>query len=482
MTLATRVSLFFLGLLALTLAGFSFTLSFLVARYLDHQQDQRVESALTALTATVEIKSDRVEWEPHERRLDLGSVCWRVQVPGGRVVGSSAEPFPAELLQTAGLDDGLDGRRDQVMGPDGEPWRVQQLRLAPSGPQPVPGRRPPAPHEDGEYPSLVISVAASLEPMESSLRQLRWTLAGLSLAVWSLAALVGRWLCRRTLAPVSHMAASARSIPATEPGRRLEVAPTGDELETLGKSFNGLLDRLQETFERQRRFTGEASHQLRTPLAVMLGQVEVALRRDRPPEEYRRVLGIVADQSSRLHRIVEMLLFLARADAEAALPGVSCLALAPWLDEYLKAWGTHPRASDIRLNPPGEDFPVLAHPPLLGQVVDILLDNACKYSPPGTPITLSLTEKDGYVLLSVEDRGCGIAAEDLSHVFEPFFRSPHLSGTGAGGVGLGLTIAHRITTALNGRLAVESEPGHGSRFTLWLVCGGTRLAGIPFVR
>src|SRR5262249_7637251 len=153
-----------------------------------------------------------------------------------------------------------------------------------------------------------------------ALRRLGWTLAGLSLAVWLVAAGLGRRLCRRALAPVAQMAGAARSIPATEPGQRLPVAATADELGDLGRAFNRLLDRLQEAFERQRRFTGEASHQLRTPLAVLLGQAEVALRRDRPPEEYRRVLTVIAEQAGRLHRLVEMLLFLARADAEAAVP------------------------------------------------------------------------------------------------------------------------------------------------------------------
>ena len=105
----------------------------------------------------------------------------------------------------------------------------------------------------------------------------------------------------------------------------------GDELQDLGESFNDLLARLHEAFERQRRFTGDASHQLRTPLAAMLGQVDVALRRDRPGEDYRRVLTLVRDKTLHLSQIVEMLLFLARADAEAETPGSEEVDLAAWI-------------------------------------------------------------------------------------------------------------------------------------------------------
>jgi signal transduction histidine kinase len=445
MRLATRVSLFFLGSLAVTLAGFSAALYLLAARHLADRLDRQVGAARAALTAAVEIEPGGVEWEPHERRLDLPGVRWQVLDPGGRVVGASPEPFPD--------------------GPEESGWRVLRARVAPPGPAgpaaSLPGRRA------GLYPSLTLAVAAPAGEDAGSLRLLGWTLAALSVVVWSAAALAGRWLCVRTLAPVARMAESARAIPAGEPGRRLEVAATHDELEDLGLSFNGLLGRLHEAFERQRRFTGEASHQLRTPLAVLLGQVEVALRRDRPPEEYRRVLRVVAEQSARLHRVIEMLLFLARADAEAASPAVSPLALRPWLAGHLGAWATHPRAADLRLAG-GAGPHALAHPPLLGQVVDVLLDNALKYSPPGRPVVLSLGADGPHALLTVQDEGCGIGADDLPRVFEPFFRSPRSDGANPTGVGLGLSIARRVVEAAGGRISVESEPGRGSRFIVRL--------------
>lgn len=469
MKLATRVSLFFLGSLAVILAGFSSALYLLASRHLHDQLDRQVASALATLTAVVEIKDDGVEWEPHERRLDLPGVRWLVSDPQGRMVGTSPEPFPAELA----LATMETGQRTRIIDRDDRTWRVVLARISPSVPvRPTTQRenRQDGDNREVKFSSLVIVAAVPAWPVDATLRLLAWTLTGLSLAAWSASALVGRWLCWRTLAPVARMAESARSIRATEPGQRLDVAPTSDELEDLGRSFNGLLDRLQEAFERQRRFAGEASHQLRTPLAVMLGQVDVALRRDRPPEEYRRVLGVVAEQSNRLHRIVEMLLFLARADAEAASPALSNLALGPWLTAHLAGWSSHPRAANLRLMPCAEDLHALAHPPLLGQAVDILLDNACKFSEPDAMVTLSLRADARKIRITVEDAGCGIAPEDLPRVFEPFFQSPHQGRAGRGGVGLGLAIARRIVAAMGGAIEAESEPGRGSRFTVWLNC------------
>jgi signal transduction histidine kinase len=467
MTLARRVSLFFLASLALVLLGFSAALYFLVRGQLDRQAEHQLAGTLSALYAAAEIKPDGVEWEPDERLLPAGSgenaARWAVFTPDGRVRSRSTEPLPEGLLP----------------GQGGEPgWKGATRRLNATDVPPHPSSSSSNSGQDDEprYPFLDFVAGISLAPREAALNWLLGALAGLSLLLWTVAALTGRWVCRRILAPVTHMADSARAIPANATAARLEVAPTHDELEELGQAFNGLLDRLQEAHERQRRFTGEASHQLRTPLAVLLGQIEVALRRERPAEEYRRVLEIAAAQGARLQRIVEMLLFLARADAEAGLPGLERIGPRGWLAQHLTEWANHPRAADIRLTARQEqDCEVSVHPPLLGQVVDILLDNACKYSEPGTPIVLSVRQGDGHAELDVEDRGCGIAEDELPRVFEPFYRSPRLRDRGAGGVGLGLAIARRVAGAMRGQITVESRPGQGSRFTVRLPCPGPEL-------
>jgi heavy metal sensor kinase len=312
-----------------------------------------------------------------------------------------------------------------------------------------------------------VTAALSLRPVEAALRNLALALAALSTGTWLLAAGLGRRLCRRALAPLTRMSASARQMTAADLGQRLPDPGTGDELEDLGRAFNDLLARVHEAFERQRRFTGDASHQLRTPLAALLGQVEVALRRDRPAEEYRRVLGLVERRATHLRQVVESLLFLARAESESEPPGREPVDLAAWVPEQLGRWSAHARAADLRAA--GDlERPALVevHPPLLGQALDNLLDNALKYSAPGTPVTVRLGRDDGAVTLAVEDRGCGIAPEDRPHLFEPFYRSPQARRQGLGGVGLGLAVAQRIVRALGGTITVDSEPDAGSRFVM----------------
>ncbi len=269
------------------------------------------------------------------------------------------------------------------------------------------------------------------------------------------------------------MADCATSMDASDLGRRLPTERTADEVEDLGRAFNGLLDRLQESFERQRRFSGDASHQLRTPLTAMLGQVEVALRRERPAPEYQEVLRCVQQQASRLRRIVESLLFLSRADADASLPDRERIDLAPWFTAHLQSWKEHPRRPDMAVivQEPTPAW-VDVHAGLLGEVVDILLDNACKYSPPERPIRIRLQRFGERIELSVQDEGCGIADSDLGQLFRPFFRSADARRRGVEGMGLGLAIAKRIADVLGATLRVSSAVGRGSCFTLRLPAAG----------
>jgi heavy metal sensor kinase len=471
MTLTNRLSVLFLTTLALVLVGFSGSLYVLARGYLYRQADERLEAALNTLTAAAEISADGVEWEPAERQVRLGSTAaegpliWLVSDPNGQAVDRSVPPEAADFLDEAGGR--LRGTQETAGRLDwqGKDWLFRQQWVRPADGSP----RVPPDNADRRYPHLVVLVATPLAPVQAALARLAWALAGLSLGVWLIALLVGRAVCRRALLPVSRMATSARDMDAAHLGRRLPSAPTGDELEELSRAFNGLLDRLQESFERQRRFTGDASHQLRTPLAAMLGQVEVALRRERPNEEYQRVLASVKEQAERLRDIVEALLFLARADADARLPDREPIELGNWLAMHVRSWADHPRAGDLVVDTDGlgPAF-VAAQRVLLGELVNILLDNACKYSAPGRPIRLKLRRSAGSIELSVEDEGPGIPREDLPHLFRPFFRSFLARERGVEGLGLGLAIARRLASALGGSLTAASDVGRGSYFTLRL--------------
>jgi heavy metal sensor kinase len=483
MTLTTRLSVFFLGALAFVLVGFSVSLYLLAHLYLHRQVDERLESALNTLTAAAEIRPDGVEWEPHERQLSLGreetanALAWMVRDDQGYPLPHSPVLVADDFLHRCSPDLVSGAPGQQVVSYEGRRWLVAQRRVDTSAAAARPEAFwPEPPDQNGneqKYPALVFSAAVSLEPVSAQLRTLAAVLSGLSLGVWLVAVVLGRRLCRRALLPLTSMAEAARGMSAANLDQRLPAPRTQDELADLGQAFNELLARLQESFERQRRFTGDASHQLRTPLAAMLGQVEVALRRVRSTPEYRDILDRVHEQAVGLRRIVEMLLFLARADAESRAPQLEPVNLSAWLDQCRSRWSTHPRAKDLRMEcSAGEMLFVQAQPALLDQLVDNLLENACKYSPDDSPITLRLKRQGDSVLVSVEDAGWGIAPDDLLHVFEPFYRSAAARKRGIGGVGLGLAVARRIAVALGGSLDVESTVNEGSRFTLRLPAVG----------
>ncbi len=462
MSLNARLSAFFLTTLALVLAGFSLSLYFLARGHFHRQTEERLRAALDTLAAAAERDEHGLEWEPLEHHLTLGQdsaadqVRWTVVGDNGKSVGRSAN-LGDEKLATLSEEPGI---ATSATGPDGAPWYLANLRLEADEHVTLTA---------GRHRALVLTAGLSLAPLERTLQTLGTALAGLSIGVWLAAALAGRRLAGSALSPLSRMAVSARAMNATDLAARLSETGTGDELADLQRAFNGLLDRLQEAFERQRRFTGDASHQLRTPLTALLGQIEVALRRDRPAEAYRQTLELAYGQASHLHKIVEALLFLTRADLEAG-PGIlEEMDLTTWLPLQLGRWSGDERASDLRTESAlGGPFVVRAQPILLGQLFDNLLENALKYSEPGSLVTVSLERTAGVILLTVSDEGRGIAAADLPHIFEPFYRAADVRRLGKPGVGLGLAVAQRIAIALGGEITVESSSGQGSRFTLRL--------------
>ncbi len=205
---------------------------------------------------------------------------------------------------------------------------------------------------------------------------------------------------------------------------------------------------------------------MRTPLTVLIGQIEVALRQERSGEEYRRVLGSALGRAVQLGQIVEALMFLGRAEADARLPECEPLELDRWVAGHLAA---RPAAEVVERALQADGAWVRAHPPLLGQLLDNLLDNARKHGRPGAPILVQTSREGGVVVLAVEDAGPGISPEDIPRVFEPFYRSAQARRRGIAGVGLGLAVVERIAVAFGGSVGVRSGPGGGCRFEVRLV-------------
>jgi signal transduction histidine kinase len=469
MSLVTRVSVAFLVALALALGGFSACLYYVAGLRLRLALDQELEATLDRFPERAPGETGRVTWAIYDeagRRTESTPGAARPMVLDGR----DLVPLAVDVATT-------------ITGPDGLRWRVLARPLGGGrrrgGPPEGRGgehhqeksardeRKGAGPGRDRDRPPRVLAAWASLEPVEAEIRSLAAILPLLSAGLWALAALIGHHFGRRALAPLTLMARSARAMPFDD--GRLPTPGTRDELDEFAASFNGLLDRLHVALERQRQFTGQASHQLRTPLAALIAAIDVARRRPRTVDEHERVLDGLRNDSLRLWRVVEALLFLARADADAELPNRECLDLSAWAADHLRARSGPEPTADLRFEPGGgEPLWTKAHAPLLGQLLDNLLENACKYSPPGTSIIVRASCEPAAVALAVEDHGCGIPAEELARVFEPFYRAESARRLGHAGVGLGLAVARRIAATHGGTLTAESEPGRGSRFVVRL--------------
>lgn len=471
MTLTNRLSLFLVVVIAVVLVTFSAVLYALADHYLPRQLDDRLDASLKTLASAAEVEPDGVEWEPHTHPLSVvhdEHLYWIVTDDTGAVIDRSPQPRAADLMDAARRGLAAGHRSPRRVNHSGRAWRVGRVRVE----HPAPPSEPLKPRK---HVALEITVAVPLGSVHETLRTLGVALVGLTSVILAAVLMASRAVCRRALAPVTRMAAAARSMGAADLTHRLPRPVPADELGLLADSFNGLLGRLAEAFARERRFTGEASHQLRTPLTALIGQVEVALRRDRTPEEYRRALGAVLEQAQRLHRVVEALLYLARSEADARPPDVERVDLAAWVPAYLRRWEAVPRAADLVFESPAGAVPVAIHPDLFGELLDALIDNAVKYSAPGTPVTVRTGGTPDRAWVEVEDRGCGVAVDEVPHLFRPFFRSQAARQRGAPGVGLGLAVAARIAGALGGTIEFASEVGRGSRVTVRLPSGAQPL-------
>jgi heavy metal sensor kinase len=283
------------------------------------------------------------------------------------------------------------------------------------------------------------------------------------------AGLGGYWLATRSLRPLRVMAGQTRSITSQNLSRRLEIGPSSEELEALAQTFNELLARLDTSFETMRRFIADASHELRTPVAVIRGEADVALNRERSPAEYRESLAIIHDESKRLSCLIDDLLNLARADAGHVVLRMGELYCNDLLAECCRWVQPLAAAKAISIEcRSGADMEYRGDEALLRRMLLNLLDNAIRYTPPGGTIVVSLDRACDSFAIRVSDTGIGIAPEAASRVFERFYRGDEARSREAGGFGLGLSIVKWIAESHRGSVELTSAPSAGATFTVRL--------------
>ncbi len=315
-------------------------------------------------------------------------------------------------------------------------------------------------------PGECLLVGRSIEGEQIALREYARWLAAISGAVLALGLAVGWLIATRAIRPVAVITSTARRIARGELSERIPIREKNNELGRLAIALNETFAQLEESFARQSRFTADAAHELRTPVAIILAQAQRVLTRERDAATYQHTLEACVNAARRLQQLTESLLELAAQDAGAlALKIESCdlAELARETTDLLQPLLEERRlALTLALSP----APCPADPSRLTQVVLNLLTNALEHTPAEGTVTVQTDLTDGYATLSVTDTGRGIAPEHLPRIFDRFYRTDDSRNRRTGGAGLGLAICQSIAAAHGGTLEVSSALGKGSTFTM----------------
>ena len=378
---------------------------------------------------------------------DAGDVFAQLLASDGRVIATTDELPPSSLFE--GVTLGSDPLVVERQIPTDEAQEWLRIHAIPVG--------------DGR----TLVVAAGFEDQRAMLGALATELAiALPVAV-VLAALLGWFVGRAALRPVERMRSEAEAIFVSEPGRRLPVPPTRDELAALGESLNRMLERIEGAVERERRLVDDASHELRTPLANMKVEIELALRRARTPSELEAALRSTADETDRLARLAADLLVLARARRGRLPVQRELVDLAPIVEAVVAEF--RGRATDASISLTASVAPglqALVDKARIRQSLENLIDNALRHTPIHGSVSVAVARRDDALEISVRDSGAGFAEGFLEDAFEPFSRADEGRARSDGGAGLGLAIVRAIAEAHGGSVRAANCTPSGTRIEI----------------
>lgn len=377
------------------------------------------------------------------------------------------------VLMTPGMAEQLDlarvssqtsshpGRPLPMRGTQGRPFRILSV---------------PAQVGSSAAISDTLQIAIDVSQKEALLARFRFWFWGIFLATFILFPWIGYQIARRGIRPVQEMATTARHISSSNLRERIRLDGYPFELASLARTFNQMLDRLEESFERISRFSADIAHDLRTPVNNIRGEAEVALARSRSSDEYRDVIESCLEEAVRLSDLIGDLLFLARA--ESPLTRLRCepvdvVELLGGVREYYEAAASH---GGVSLTMAIDDKPVIARVDraLLQRAVGNLVSNSLAHTLPGGAVHLETKSDLSTVQIAVSDNGVGIPDDALPRVFDRFFRVDSSRSQGSGGTGLGLAIVQSIALLHGGKAEIASQLGEGTKVILRLPLGRGR--------
>jgi len=394
--------------------------------------------------------------------------------------GPDADPASLQQKFTDMYQVKDDGKYLQVLDQNGV-WIYRSKRMIEAGLRPgAPGALPPQGtvvefhqgtryvralsypvHANGHVYSVQTGIALNKSMVLLSV--FRTQLLLLTPAVLILAAIGGHFMSRKALAPVAAIATEARRVNDRNLQIRLPITSTRDEISHLSETLNQMLERVELGVCSIRDFTANAAHELRTPLALIRTEVEVALSAPRSASEYREACEQVQMEAVRMTALIDNLLMLARVDAETEIVHLEPIEADKLVLRVGEKWKNAMRLALLEFSVESMSEPVwaLADADSLQRLLTILLDNAIRYTPPGGAVSLQVTRSEDRVTFAVRDTGIGIAAEHHARVFDRFYRVDRKRG-GAGGSGLGLALAKWIAEKHGTRIALESAVGQGT--------------------
>ncbi len=470
----TRLTLWYMGVLALILTVFSLGVYYLSESNLRQRMDSEVRTTTEGIARLLIYEFNEGESESQAVHSALNEHYFPNQAAAifdtqGRLLSEKALPdnhraklpsgyfVPSETIQLM-----------TVPGKDGDSSKGRNIvRIATQRVTIV-----------GEGKSYVVVVSQSLKLLTEQLEALRRILLMAVPLALVLAGLGGWFMARKSLLPVVAMSESARHIGAENLAQRVPISNPRDELGQLASAFNELLERLQNSFTQQRQFMADASHELRTPLSVIRTAAAVTLEQPtREESEYREALTMIARQAARVTRIVDEMFTLARADAGKRELRRTDFYLNELVAETSAAAALLAERNGVTVKCIAtKETRFCGDEELLRQMILNLLDNAIKFTPPKGRISVELSKNDSRHIITINDTGIGIPEEAQAHIFERFYRvdqsrsrSQQTNGSGAG---LGLSIARWIAEAHGGSLELLHSDSTGSTFVVSLSLTG----------
>ena len=353
-------------------------------------------------------------------------------------------------------DDVPDLETDQPSRLDADPYLLVQDRLNQPG-----------------IPPIVIRVGSSLRLIQEDVRLLTQSLVLVGVLITFLAPLGGYWLSGRAIRPLAKIIHKTSRLRPSNIAERLPIRGTGDELDQLSQTINGLLNRIALYLEQKGDFLANAAHELRSPLAAIRSLAEVALNSERTPDEYVTLLNDIMEECTSLSTLVNQLLLLAEGDAGRLALHPHGVRLDQVVQKSLAMFEGVAESVGVQLQAAAlAPVQVAGDENHLRQVINNLVDNAIKFTPPGGRVLVEVAAEAEapQALLRVSDTGSGITKQELPRIFERFYRSDKSRhrDDGRRGTGLGLAICQSIVSALQGQITVDSVAGKGSRFTVHL--------------